>query len=1160
MCDYNKNTVGWICAVLVELVAAIAVLDKEHLEPDTLPLNDNNVYSLGEIKGHNVVIAALPCSQYGIASAARVAADMLRSFPNVRIGLMVGIGGGVPTSRDIRLGDIVVSVPGLGNSGLYQYDHGKAIQGQGFVTTGTLNQAPTFFLTAATSLKAEHELKGNQIAPIMQVAIDKFPSLSATCSRPSSETDRLYQTNHLHVGSTPTCGSSCDPSRLVQRPARPADEDVKVHYDLIASADQLMKDAIIRDRLSKEKDVLCFKMKAAGLSNHFPCIVIRGICDYADSHKNDKWQPYAALAAAAYAKKMLLKIPPQKVEAERNMERFADALNNTIAPLSVLEIRSDAKKNIEILTWLCNVDYALKHNDIISGRQSKTGHWFLDSETFQTWVTEDNRTLFCPGNPGAGKTYISSLVIDHVNSLTKKCPETCITYVYCDYKQGRYQKPDIILSCLVKQLVGPRDTIPKAIDELYESHKSGQTTPTFVEISQAFKSVVDLYSKVFIFIDALDEFEATVDDRTMLLEAIFQGQYKAVKNIFITSRPGCEPAIRSLCGRDLSLNIAATKHDVSRYIHWKISQAPELKIDVRLRDEITSIASDNADGMFLLVALQIRDLLDQPTIGHLRQTLKNLNRGIAGINERYKQQLQRIERRGDSFRNLVYKVLAWMMFAKRSLTMLELRHAVSVQKHTTAMDLDFIPSQAIMESLSAGFMSFATEDHAPRLIHLTAHDFLRKNLDKWFPKPQDYIFRTCATYLGYNTFQTGPCPSDEDYKSRVRDNPLYEYAAQNWGYHAADISLDPSEQITFLSSRQHRESSIQALMIKGEWRWSGFRQKFPTRMTNLHLAAHFGILSFVKQLMLKSSLLNQQDSDEKTALWYAAQQGTTRVVELLVRRKRLLANLPDGGIDSPLRQATRRNDVAIVKLLLQARDINVNYPWDDPPLFIAAEEGYEAIAKLLLNTQDIDPDGLDGRGYTPLFIASMFGHTGIVRRLLRTGKVDVEPNDARGGTAFTWAVRYGHVDVFKLLLRQKGIDFNCCIDGRTPLGWAVYENNEVLFFLLLKFGQIDIEQQHHISGNTASSLIDAIGYGNTKIFKILFTLPGVDFNRTDADGGTPLMHAVQAGQYDIVKQLLGTGKVDIGARDDDGRSAMNIAEEQGSAEITQLLLEYHRQN
>jgi hypothetical protein len=113
----------------------------------------------------------------------------------------------------------------------------------------------------------------------------------------------------LHCGKGPSC--------LVPRSPRTEDDDnPTIHYGLIASANQLMKDALIRDKLSAEKDVLCFEMEAAGLMNHFPCLVIRGICDYADSHKNKAWQGYAAMVAAAYAKDLLYRIAPHQVEQE----------------------------------------------------------------------------------------------------------------------------------------------------------------------------------------------------------------------------------------------------------------------------------------------------------------------------------------------------------------------------------------------------------------------------------------------------------------------------------------------------------------------------------------------------------------------------------------------------------------------------------------------------------------------------------------------------------------------------------------------------------------------------------------------------------------------------------------------------------------------------
>src|SRR2546423_6522935 len=104
-------TVGWVCALPVELAAAAGMLDEEHQD---LPqdVNDTNLYTLGRIGEHNTVIACLPAGQTGNNSAAAVAVRMKLRFTSIRFGLMVGIGGGVPSGEaDVRLGDVEISRP-----------------------------------------------------------------------------------------------------------------------------------------------------------------------------------------------------------------------------------------------------------------------------------------------------------------------------------------------------------------------------------------------------------------------------------------------------------------------------------------------------------------------------------------------------------------------------------------------------------------------------------------------------------------------------------------------------------------------------------------------------------------------------------------------------------------------------------------------------------------------------------------------------------------------------------------------------------------------------------------------------------------------------------------------------------------------------------------
>ena len=324
MSNPKDYAVGWICAIIPEHVAAQAFLDEVHEGPEYVSSNDNNDYTLGKIGKHNVVIAVLPDGEYGISSAASVARDMLHSFPNVRIGMMVGIGGGAPSQKhDIRLGDIVVSASRDGKGGVFQYDFGEAIQGQGFRETGFLNQPPTVLRTAVSGLKTKYRIDGHKIEEDIDTILKKRPRLRKGYKRPDPGSDRLYQTGVVHPpNDEASCAEVCgdEALNLILRPERTEDEDnLAIHYGLIASADRLMKDALVRDKLAAENDVLCFEMEAAGLMNHFPCLVIRGVCDYSDSHMNKEWQGYAAMAAAAYAKDLLCRISPNKVEAENKI-------------------------------------------------------------------------------------------------------------------------------------------------------------------------------------------------------------------------------------------------------------------------------------------------------------------------------------------------------------------------------------------------------------------------------------------------------------------------------------------------------------------------------------------------------------------------------------------------------------------------------------------------------------------------------------------------------------------------------------------------------------------------------------------------------------------------------------------------------------------------
>jgi nucleoside phosphorylase len=294
---YRDYEVGIVCALSAELLAVRALFDCDHGSLKRVE-RDPNSYCLGSMNGLNVVAAGLPVDDYGNNSATNVASHMVRTFQRIKFCLLVGIGGGVPSSaNDIRLGDVIVG------TSVIQYDMGKHIQDSKFTMTREKQRPSAFLGSVITKIQSESP---TTLSSTLRNNVEKISSAYKECKFPGIKNDRLFKSHSIHKTSEVTCekctGISekrCDRPSIVPR----------IFYGLVASGNQVMRDARLRDRLGQENNVLCFDMEAAGVVRSTDCLIIRGICDYADSHKNKDWQKYASATAAAYAKYFLSQIP-----------------------------------------------------------------------------------------------------------------------------------------------------------------------------------------------------------------------------------------------------------------------------------------------------------------------------------------------------------------------------------------------------------------------------------------------------------------------------------------------------------------------------------------------------------------------------------------------------------------------------------------------------------------------------------------------------------------------------------------------------------------------------------------------------------------------------------------------------------------------------------
>ncbi|KAK6340207.1 hypothetical protein TWF730_001973 [Orbilia blumenaviensis] len=502
MPSYSRLTredfsIGWVCALDIELAAALAVLDEQEAEsPFGRREGDPNIYHFGRIKDHRIVIACLPAGCIGTTSASVVATHMLQSFPRIRdgFGLMVGIGGGAPNldkGRDIRLGDIVVSQPNGSCPGVVQYDFGKAMENGEFLQIGSLNSPPNILLCALSSLKVE---KPVDLGIGIRNKAREIQTKDHRFKYPNGN-DTLFEGGYHHIpkkasklgGSSSSSSASgnsdncdlCDLTRTVQRPNRDYDFP-HIYYGTIASANCVMKDGVKRDIISAQTGALCFEMEAAGLMNDFPCLVIRGVCDYSDGHKNKSWQPYAALVAALFARQLLCVIP-KVTNTECLLGRSA------VGP---------------ILQWLAADSPQEEYDTMISDTVEGTCKWILEKEEYKSWKELGNREAQCLwiyGKDGMGKSVLAANIVKDLKEST---------FVPCAFyfsiRENLVKRdPLSILRSWLSQLATANSRAFEALRTMREGNE--ERTITEPELWRLFKSCVQLVGPCFLMVDGYDE-------------------------------------------------------------------------------------------------------------------------------------------------------------------------------------------------------------------------------------------------------------------------------------------------------------------------------------------------------------------------------------------------------------------------------------------------------------------------------------------------------------------------------------------------------------------------------------------------------------------------------------------------------------------------------
>ncbi|KAK6332989.1 hypothetical protein TWF718_010815 [Orbilia javanica] len=709
--DYK---IGWICALPLEFTAAIAVLEATH--PD-LPRNesDTNAYKFGRVGHYNIIVAGLPSGVYGLCSATTVATNLRRSFPSVANCLVVGIGGGAPLlpKNDIRLGDVVVSHPTPGHGGVIQYDYGKTVQSGKFEQTGVVNKPPDIFLAAITKLKSEYpplgtKCLGHAVSHVLEsgrVPRSFFPPEAM------GDCDKLFKESYDHPPDHEAC-DFCDPEMVVDRVHRPSNGP-EIHYGLIASANQVMKHGLTRDRLSKEKNILCFEMEAAGVMNSLPSLVIRGICDYSDSHKNKRWQLYAALVAAVYARELLLQLGPPPASKKRKGRDVGSV---------------ETKDIFECLEALGGTNPA---DDKIRIEQSKdkliegSYYWLLNDYNFHKWLlTAERPILRISGDPGKGKTMIMIGMVDYLSGIFDQQTGTrvAMSYFFCQATDDRLNNATSVLKGIISQLVSdPRYPslarhIKSEIDIRGKSCFTG--TNSILTLQRLLlKICADPQYDIFCFmIDALDE---CTGDLEKLLQLICSTSAETRKiRWFTTSRNN--PEIESsfeYAGSQLQISLELNNENVGAtiqaYIEYKMLElSTKKRYSKEIQETVGMILREKAGGTFLWAHLACKEL-EKVYSYNAVETLNRLPRGLA---EFYKGMLESIRDTDYGDVNTSSQILSAAVVAFRPLSLREMVTVAGLSPATEEHDIE------VQIKKCGSFL--ATQNNTIFFVHQSAKDFL----------------------------------------------------------------------------------------------------------------------------------------------------------------------------------------------------------------------------------------------------------------------------------------------------------------------------------------------------------------------------------------------------------------------------------------------------
>ncbi|KAL5084962.1 hypothetical protein Trisim1_011316 [Trichoderma cf. simile WF8] len=873
------------------------------------------------------------------------------------------------------------------------------------------------------------------------------------------------------------------------------------------------------------------------------------------------------------------------------------SLNDQVTSHNIVKLirhQEDTEREATI-KWVSDINYVAQQNDTVLRCQIGSRRWLFESEVYLEWCKQKGSLLFCPGNPGTGKTFTTAMVVESLRLANDA--EALTTYMYCTY-QNHTQTIEKLLCSLLRVALEEADYEADRTISTCKQLRSSNKTISRQHCLDLLQDLFSRFARVNLIVDAVDEL--TNEVRRPLIYDLLKLHEHTNVSLFVTSRG--IPEIQHLfecCEAYTSLEVRSSDEDIRNFLRGNVFKLPNFVArSQKLQDEVINSVTNASAGMFLLAELYLKSLANMISVRSLRIRLSNLAIGSNAYDTLYEDSMLRIGLQGPELEHIALQMLLVLTCTRRPLSPKELSHALSIDENSEVFDEDMIPDIDDLVAACTGLAVLDDTSNIVHLVHKSAAEYFERTRSHWFPRANEKMAFMCLRYL--------QIAETEPEESRDEEAPFFRYAKANWCYHSTESEKEAANDPA-MSDASRTNSATESGTSPNKFAVTQLAIQQMTKEvvdvdSSIIEACHAGHQAWVEQLIVvrnydknkhgrsqakliseksfRKESLSTTSFRDNVLLTIAAARGDYSMARMLLAQG-ANPNIFNAIGQTPLMIAITNDFDDLVSLLLDQRSINLDLmcrylDWFSTisselstALLVSIDLRRESYFKMLVEKSN--RRARDSRGMGAMWLAAASGNTGIISELLKWPDVEIDYTvPGFCGSPLTAATRSSRYEEAALLLLPYSKCRSCKYCGVTPIHYAVHNGQHNLLERLLEHDASAVDSelgiQTHEGSHERCRALDDFRWGSTERTKtpLMMAIYLKDSQATQLllpyanvnQGGNwrPLHQATEWGNTETFELLLKQANVDPDPVDEHGRSPFLLAAERGNCEIMKALI------